>query len=125
MENRATLEVIAPSVEEAIALGVNELGLPEDAVDVEILDPGSRGLFGIGSRHARVRLIVKTKAGAESTTPGEQPETSQLSPTEPPWITSGNQPQNLVRTVNPPQRKSPCQMMISPCTLPGRLLKNY
>ena len=82
MENRATLEVIAPSVEEAIALGVNELGLPEDAVDVEILDTGSRGLFGIGSRHARVRLIVKTKAGAESTTPGEQPETSQLSPTE-------------------------------------------
>ena len=82
MENRATLEVIAPTVEEAIALGVNDLGLPEDAVDVEILDPGSRGLFGIGSRHARVRLIVKTKAGAESTTPGEQPKTSQLSPTE-------------------------------------------
>ncbi|MGW8249248.1 MAG: RNA-binding cell elongation regulator Jag/EloR [Anaerolineales bacterium] len=59
MESRATLEVIAPSVEEAVAKGINELGVPEEAVDVEILDSGSRGLLGIGSRQARIRLIVK------------------------------------------------------------------
>ena len=42
MENRATLEVIAPTIEEAIVMGANELGLPEDALEVEILDPGSK-----------------------------------------------------------------------------------
>ncbi len=60
MENRATLEVIAPTIEEAIAKGIDELGVPEEAVDIEILDPGSKGLFGIGSRQARVRLVVKS-----------------------------------------------------------------
>src|SRR5512143_3055902 len=59
-ENRATLEVIAPTVEEAIAKGLSDLGLPEDAVEVEVLDQGSRGLFGLGSRQARVRLVVKS-----------------------------------------------------------------
>lgn len=62
MENRATLEVIAPTIEEAIAKGIDELGVPEDAVDIEILDPGSKGLFGIGSRQARVRLVVKSES---------------------------------------------------------------
>jgi spoIIIJ-associated protein len=65
MENRATLEVIAPTVEEAIAQGVDELGLPEDALEIEILDPGSKGLFGIGSRQARVRLKIKSNQPAE------------------------------------------------------------
>jgi len=60
MENRATLEVIAPTIEEAIEKGLDELGVVEEAVDVEILDPGSKGLFGIGSRQARVRLVVKS-----------------------------------------------------------------
>lgn len=60
MENRATLEVIAPTIEEAIEKGLEELGVAEQAVDVEILDPGSKGLFGIGSRQARVRLVVKS-----------------------------------------------------------------
>lgn len=60
MENRATLEVIAPTIEEAIAQGIDELGLPEDALEIEVLDAGSRGLFGIGSRQARVRLTIKS-----------------------------------------------------------------
>jgi spoIIIJ-associated protein len=59
-EKRATLEVIAPTVDEAVAKGLSDLGLPEDMVEVEILDQGSRGLFGLGSRHARIRLAVKS-----------------------------------------------------------------
>jgi len=59
-ENRTSLEVIAPSVEEAIAKGLADLGLTEDVVDVEVLDSGSKGLFGIGFRQARVRLTIKS-----------------------------------------------------------------
>jgi len=61
-ETRANLEVIAPSVEEAIAKGLSELGLPQEAVEIEILDEGSKGLFGLGSRQARVRLSIKSAA---------------------------------------------------------------
>ncbi|UCH59207.1 MAG: Jag N-terminal domain-containing protein [Anaerolineales bacterium] len=58
--NRTTLEVIAPTIEEAIANGLQDLGLTQDQVDIEILDEGSRGLFGLGTRQARVRLSLKT-----------------------------------------------------------------
>jgi spoIIIJ-associated protein len=56
---QTTLEVIAPSVEEAIENGLAQLNLPQDAVDIEILDRGNKGLFGLGQRQARVRLIVQ------------------------------------------------------------------
>ena len=56
---RATIEIIAPTINDAIEKGLAELGLPRDAVDIEILDEGSRGLFGLGAHQARVRLIVK------------------------------------------------------------------
>ncbi len=60
MNERTTLEKIAPTVDEAVAEGLSELGLGAEAVDVEVLDNGSRGLFGVGSRQARVRLTVKS-----------------------------------------------------------------
>lgn len=69
MNERTTLEKIAPTVEEAVDEGLTELGLPREAVEVEILDGGSRGLLGIGGRQARVRLMVKapgSEAGAEA-----------------------------------------------------------
>jgi spoIIIJ-associated protein len=67
MNERTTLEKIAPTVEEAITEGLTELGLTAEAVDVEVLDNGSRGLFGVGSRQARVRLTVKTPASGSGT----------------------------------------------------------
>jgi spoIIIJ-associated protein len=56
---RATLEIIASTINEAIEKGLAELELPREAVEIEILDEGSRGLFGLGAHQARVRLIVK------------------------------------------------------------------
>jgi spoIIIJ-associated protein len=59
MTNHTTLEMIADSVPEAIEKGLAEMGLSQDDVEVEVLDAGARGLFGLGNRQARVRLIVK------------------------------------------------------------------
>lgn len=58
-EKRASLEIIAPSIEEAIAQGLDELGLPEEAVNIEVLDIGSKGLLGMGVRQARIRLTIR------------------------------------------------------------------
>ncbi|MCC6146639.1 MAG: protein jag [Anaerolineaceae bacterium] len=55
-EEKTTLEIIAPSVEEAVERGLDQLGLPRSAIEVEVLDTGSKGMFGLGGRQARVRL---------------------------------------------------------------------
>jgi spoIIIJ-associated protein len=49
-------EATASTIEEAIESGLKELNLPRDAVQVEVIDEGSKGLFGLGSRDAIVRL---------------------------------------------------------------------
>ncbi len=56
--NRATLEVIAQTVEEAIEKGLNDLGLPREKVEITVLDEGGQGILGIGARQARVRISV-------------------------------------------------------------------
>ena len=60
-QEKTTLEVIAPTVEDAVQKGLAQLNLPQDAVEVEVLDAGSRGLFGLGSRQARIRLTIKSR----------------------------------------------------------------
>ena len=57
-EKRTSLEIIAPTVAEAIQQGLEQLGVPSSQVSIDILDEGSRGLFGIGARQARVRLTL-------------------------------------------------------------------
>jgi spoIIIJ-associated protein len=63
MNQRTTLEVIAPTVEEAIKQGLEQLGLTADAVSVEVLDAGNKGFFGLGKPQVRVRLTVNPVGG--------------------------------------------------------------
>jgi spoIIIJ-associated protein len=71
MGERTTLEIIAPTVEEALEQGLSQLGLTADAVSVEVLDSGSKGLFGLGGRQVRVRLSVNPPPGSEPAAPPE------------------------------------------------------
>lgn len=64
MNEKTTLEIIAPTVEEAIAQGLTQLGLTADAVSVEVLDAGNKGLFGLGKPQVRVRLTVVPPMGS-------------------------------------------------------------
>jgi spoIIIJ-associated protein len=66
-QEKTTLEIIAPSVDEAITRGITQLGISREAVDIEILDSGSKGLFGLGGRQARVRLVLKSESDAPIT----------------------------------------------------------
>lgn len=77
MEHRANLEIIAPTVDEAIQKGLDDLGLDLDQVDIQVLDEGGAGLFGIGGRQARVRLVVKS-AGARISAPAGPVDTENL-----------------------------------------------
>jgi spoIIIJ-associated protein len=75
MNEKPTLEIIAPTVEEALAQGLAQLGLPAEAVSMEVLDAGSKGLFGLGGRQVRVRLTVK--GDEEVSSPEPSPSASK------------------------------------------------
>ena len=77
MTERTTLEIIAPTVEEAIAQGLAQFGLTADAVSVEVLDAGSKGFFGLGKPQVRVRLTVVPPGGLNSSRTGTHPRTKK------------------------------------------------
>jgi len=82
MNEKTTLEIIAPTVEEAIAQGLAQLGLTADAVSVEVLDAGNKGLFGFGKHQVRVRLTVNPPGGAAvvqtESAPAPRPEAKRV-----------------------------------------------
>ena len=52
-------EFSAKNVDAAIDEGLRQLGVDREQVDVEVLHEGSRGLLGIGSTNARVRITLR------------------------------------------------------------------
>lgn len=98
MNERTTLEIIAPTVEEALAQGLSQLGLAADAVSVEVLDSGTKGLFGLGGRQVRVRISVNPPPGMEQAAsqpdrkPAPAPTASKAKKTESPRKTREPKP---------------------------------
>jgi spoIIIJ-associated protein len=98
-DTHANLEIIAPSIEEAVARGLADLGLPEEAVDVEVLDSGNKGLFGLGFRQARVRLTIKQTSQAAAAGPANaQDETPAEAAAEPPQVPVAAQEASVTAT---------------------------
>ncbi len=54
--DKRSIQVSGPTVDEAIQRGLTELGLERDQVEVEVIEEGRRGILGIGTRDATVRL---------------------------------------------------------------------
>lgn len=59
-----SLEVTGKNVKEAIDAGCEKLGCAKESVDIQILEMGSPGLFGLFGKPAKVRLTLK-KGGAD------------------------------------------------------------
>ena len=57
-----TIEKTAKTVDEAIDKALSELNVAMDEADVEILETGSKGIFGLGGKDAKVRVTVKGNA---------------------------------------------------------------
>ncbi|WP_242836805.1 Jag N-terminal domain-containing protein [Desulfotomaculum nigrificans] len=54
------VEKVGKTIDEAIELGLQELGVLRDEVIIEVIEEPSKGLFGlIGGRPAKVRLTLK------------------------------------------------------------------
>lgn len=85
-EEGQVLQAAGKDVETAIEAGLERLDVDRDAVEVEVLDEGRRGVLGLGARAARVRLKVaplptaKRPAAAERApepTPEKQEEKTE------------------------------------------------
>src|SRR5208337_5291229 len=60
-ESMSTLEFEEKSVDDAIDLACQQLKLPRDKLEIEIISKGSSGIFGIvGARKAKIRVTAKT-----------------------------------------------------------------
>ncbi len=60
------IEKSARTVQEAIDCALEELGADIDDVEVEVLEEGNKGIFGIGSKSAKVRVILRSSRSDEA-----------------------------------------------------------
>ncbi len=87
-----SIEIEGKTPEEAIEKALEVLDAPREKVKVEILDEGSKGLFGmIGSKQAKVRATLLELGEPETA----RPEASGFSPR--PSVTATKPPQPITR----------------------------
>lgn len=83
-----SIEITAPTLEEAIENGLTTLGLARNEVIIEIVEEGSRGVLGMGARSAVVRLTPlrapTIRPAASTPVPPAEPPQHKLVPSAPP-----------------------------------------
>jgi spoIIIJ-associated protein len=86
MNPNEPLEFTGETVDAAVSAGLTKLGLDHsDLLTVEILEEPSRGIFGIGARPAKVRLILRPQMPPPAPKPTVEPlKASEKSATRPP-----------------------------------------
>ena len=113
-----SLEYIAANAEDAINKGLHELNVTRSEVDIEILDNGSKGIFGIGARQARVRLTIKAdslrasiqKDETPAPAPAAAPEKTEEEPVKPAKeapVKEESQPKGAKKEAKPAAPKAP------------------
>jgi len=107
-QKKSVIEAAGKDVDAAIAAGLARLGLPRDAVEVEVLDEGRQGMFGLGARAARVRLKSRSDRTPEAR-PEPSPEPRPEPETESP----------VIQPSRPPQAQEPAVKEEEPAELEG------
>ncbi len=59
------VEITAPTVDEAIILGLTRLSITREEALIEVLDEGSKGFLGLGAREAQVRVMRRALPSVE------------------------------------------------------------
>ncbi|MEX1021053.1 MAG: RNA-binding cell elongation regulator Jag/EloR [Litorilinea sp.] len=77
-------EFTGKTVEEATEAGLAQLGLSAAQAHIEVISRGSRGIFGIGSEPARVRIGQRAAASTPPAAPPSAPAASALPPPDAP-----------------------------------------
>lgn len=73
------IESRGKTVEEAIQNGLTQLNLSKDDVVIEVVQEGSRGIFGFGAEDAIVQLTIKETSTAKATSPAQPVDATDYS----------------------------------------------
>jgi len=73
-----SIEFTGKNVEDAIANGLKALGVERNAVQIEILSHGSRGLLGLGAELARIRIHLPSERKEEALAVAGEPATTKV-----------------------------------------------
>jgi spoIIIJ-associated protein len=113
MNPNEPLEFTGETADAAVSAGLAKLGLQHsDLLTVEILEEPSRGIFGIGARPAKVRLILRPQMPPQPITPPPPPAPTPKPKVENKAVTRPPKPQNQpkpspkAQSPRPPQKKS-------------------
>ena len=67
MDDRGTYEFVGKTTEEAIKSASLELNIPEEELDIDIIEPGSAGIFGlVGTKKAKIKVIFNSSDKSET-----------------------------------------------------------
>jgi len=99
MASEETVEVSAPSVDEAVIIGLTRLAALRDEVEIEVLDEGNRGFLGLGNREARVRL-TRLPEGVHAEPVSRSVEKAPTPEAAPPLSGAGGAPEQVETAVD-------------------------
>ncbi len=102
-------EFTGKTVEEATAEGLAKLGLRNDQAEIEVLSRGSRGIFGLGSEPARVRISRRSAAPKNVEPPAPAPKPAAPKPVDAPATSA---------PVATPQDAQPAKATLPPAETP-------
>ncbi len=102
------VEFTGKNVDEAIAEGLRALGLTADQAEIEVLSKGSRGIFGIGSEPARVRIVARPTPSPQEPIPAPSP----AEPAPPPLARPRRRSPNRRPAGRPNRRRRPPRQQI-------------
>lgn len=78
-----TYEFEGKTTEDAIQNAARELNLPVEELNIDVIEPGSAGIFGlVGSRKARIKVTLKPSPELEEEEEQREPEDRKEEPQE-------------------------------------------
>ena len=66
MNPNDSIEITAPTIDQAINQALAQLGADQDDVEIEVLSTPRAGVLGLGARQARVRVTRRAPEAASS-----------------------------------------------------------
>lgn len=111
-------EAQGKTVEAAIEAGLAAMRVTRDEVDIQVLDEGSRGLLGIGSRSAVVRIVLRQDVVVELAAAPIMPASPAPAPVaEPPALPAAPAPAEI--RVEKEEKEAVAPTAVSPTTVPA------
>lgn len=114
-----SIEMTGKTVEDAVSAGVKALGCDPADVQIDVLDMGSPGLFGMFGRLAKVRLTVKEDESFDFEMPEMSLNTVGAKKSAPRRSEPKSEPKSAPRAEKPAQKAEPAAARVESAPQPA------